>query len=67
MSVNKSIVEERKTIDLALIVDGDNVRVETAWAVSVMPTEKLINMVLAYGSLHWKESAIGLASPGRVA
>ena len=63
----QQVVEERKTIDITLVIDGENVRVETPWAVSVMPTEKVVNMVMAYGSLSWKESMVGSEPPGRKA
>lgn len=49
------IVEDRRvTVDVRLLVGGEEVIVETPWAVSTMPVEKLINLILVYGSLRWK-------------
>jgi len=55
---SKKLVNQPVTIDVKFIIDGMNIVVETPWATSVMPTEKAVNMVLAYGSLHWKEPQI---------
>ncbi|MDP3768718.1 MAG: hypothetical protein Q8S13_11945 [Dehalococcoidia bacterium] len=51
----QKIVEDRRvTVDVRLLVGGEEVIVETPWAVSTMPVEKLINLILVYGSLRWK-------------
>lgn len=49
------IVDQRTTIDVKLLVNGNEIIVETPWAVSIMPTDKVINMIMAYGSLQWKD------------
>jgi len=56
--MSKPIVNEAVTISMRLLFDGQNVIVETPWARSIMPAEKLVNMVLAYGSLCWKNPVV---------